>query len=241
MTNAPNFSSAADDEIDLVELFSTLWEKKWWIVGTIAIFLFAAATYLRITPPKYKVSAPYQTQIFSVVAMQLCPNNEACLKDSTLTAVAQNLIKVQAQDDFAQGSWQYVTNGNRFEFTSYSEQAKEQFVTQLDLAAKLTAQEILANAHTELGLLQIGLHAATLGTERVATNHLNAKRVIRMLEKGQPLIAPIGQIQVTKTPKSALTLVLAALLGGMLSCMAILLQHTFSKPKSQFIPQLQSH
>ncbi|MGL5291704.1 MAG: Wzz/FepE/Etk N-terminal domain-containing protein [Vibrionaceae bacterium] len=240
MTSAPNFSSGSDDEIDLVELFSVLWKKKWWIVTTIAIFLAAAATYLHITPPKYKVSAPYQTQTFSVLAMQLCPN-EACLKDSTLTAVAQNLVKAQAQDEFAQGSWQYVAKGNRFEFTSYSLKAKELFVAQLERAAEVTAQEILANAKTELSLLQIGLHAATLGTERVATNHLNAKRVIRMLEKGQPLIAAADDIEVTTTPKSALILVLAALLGSMVSCMAILLHHAVNKPKALFVPQLQNN
>lgn len=239
MTNGPNFSSSTDDEIDLVELFSTLWKKKWWIVGTVAIFLIAAVAYLRITPPKYKVSAPYQTQIFSVLAMQLCPN-ETCLKESTLTAVAQNLVKGLAQDQSAQGSWQYIAKGNRFEFTTYSEQAKELFSAQLERAAELTAQEILLSAKTELNLVQIGLHAATLGTERVATNHLNAKRVIRMLENGQPLIGAAGAITVTTTPKSALVLVLASLLATMLSCMAILLHHAVSKPKTQFFPQLQS-
>lgn len=239
MTNGANFSSSTDDEIDLVELFSTLWKKKWWIVGTVAIFLIAAAAYLRITPPKYKVSAPYQTQVFSVLSMQLCLN-EDCLKDSTLTAVAQNLVKGLAQDEFAQGSWQYIAKGNRLEFTTFSEQAKEQFATQIKRAAEITAQEILVSAKTELNLLQIGLHAATLGTERVATNHLNAKRVIRTLENGQPLIGAAGAITVTTTPKSALVLALATLLAIMLSFMAILLHHAVSKPKSQFLPQLQN-
>lgn len=46
-----------DDQIDLFELIMLLWDKKWLIVSTTALFLCIAAIYLRIVEPVYESSA----------------------------------------------------------------------------------------------------------------------------------------------------------------------------------------
>lgn len=46
-----------DDQIDLFELIMLLWDKKWLIISTTALFVCVAAIYLRIVQPVYESSA----------------------------------------------------------------------------------------------------------------------------------------------------------------------------------------
>jgi len=48
---------ASDDEIDLVELFQSLWAQKWLILLVTLLFAVAAASYAFLSKPVYEVSA----------------------------------------------------------------------------------------------------------------------------------------------------------------------------------------
>ena len=57
MTEQTYQRQASDDEIDLVELFHSLWGQKWLIVLITLIFTGAAAAYAFLSKPVYEVSA----------------------------------------------------------------------------------------------------------------------------------------------------------------------------------------
>jgi uncharacterized protein involved in exopolysaccharide biosynthesis len=46
-----------EDEIDLREIFSTIWRNKWIVILTFLLSIGGAGIYLYLTPPSYKTSA----------------------------------------------------------------------------------------------------------------------------------------------------------------------------------------
>ncbi|WP_339079467.1 LPS O-antigen chain length determinant protein WzzB [Pseudomonas sp. TMP9] len=57
MTEQTYQRQANDDEIDLVELFQSLWAQKWLIVFITLVFAVAAASYAYLSKPVYQASA----------------------------------------------------------------------------------------------------------------------------------------------------------------------------------------
>ena len=63
-----------DDEIDLVELFKTIWDGKWQIVGAVVIAAIAAAGLLRNLPNEFTATTEIKP-ITSVEADQYRESN----------------------------------------------------------------------------------------------------------------------------------------------------------------------
>ncbi|PJI50998.1 MAG: tyrosine-protein kinase [Pseudomonas sp.] len=60
---APTLPPAVDDdEIDLLGLFGTLLDHKWWIAGITAGFMVVGAAYALLAPPAYRASATLQVE-----------------------------------------------------------------------------------------------------------------------------------------------------------------------------------
>jgi LPS O-antigen subunit length determinant protein (WzzB/FepE family) len=57
MTQTPEPQYYPDDEIDLRELFATLWTGKWWIIASTVIFAVAGVFYALSKPDIYQASA----------------------------------------------------------------------------------------------------------------------------------------------------------------------------------------
>ena len=57
MTQGPETQNYPDDEIDLRELFATLWRGKWIIIGVTFIFAVAGVSYALYKPNIYQASA----------------------------------------------------------------------------------------------------------------------------------------------------------------------------------------
>ncbi len=49
----------SDDEIDLMELFATLWRGRWWVLGVTGLVLAIAVIWLQLTPNTYDVKASF--------------------------------------------------------------------------------------------------------------------------------------------------------------------------------------
>lgn len=66
--------NSRSDEIDLRELFTILWQGKWWIIGVTILFAVAGVFYSLSLPNMYKsegIYAPAQTQGSSALGSQL--------------------------------------------------------------------------------------------------------------------------------------------------------------------------
>ena len=75
MTNAA--PKQTDDEIDLFELFQTIWRGRWLLISVIALSLGLAFAYLKVTPNKFTAE------------LSLSPNTNI---DSELSVVKFNLL-----------------------------------------------------------------------------------------------------------------------------------------------------
>ena len=100
-------------------------------------------------------------------------------------------------------------------------------------ASKRLTALVRGEAEAELESIKSISNSSLYGTERVATNMLNAKRVIRTVDSGKGVIN-FGPVSITTvSPKKPLVLALSVVLGGMLGVVFILVRSAFRKHKAQ--------
>jgi hypothetical protein len=101
-----------------------------------------------------------------------------------------------------------------------------------DALSRVT-ESIRNEAASELASIESLSNANMLATERVATNMLNAKRIIQSIDNGQSAMT-LGFVSVSKTsPKVPLILALSVVFGGMIGVFFILVRNAIRKRKKQ--------
>ena len=217
-----------DDEIDLFELFQTLWDGKWLISAFVVLATLIGFGYSQVAQPKYDVSVPYRVNVYSVLSQQICESytqnqKDDCLADGTLGYFVESL-----------GSgWSLNSKGNTITFSTPTPSAVNAYEDILSNALTSTNEALRSEAISELASIESVLNDNVLATERVATNMLNAKRVIQSIDNGQSAIT-FGSVSVVKSsPKVSLILALSVVLGGMVGVFFILVRNAITKRKEQ--------
>ena len=119
-------------------------------------------------------------------------------------------------------SWSKGKKSSTLSFSTLLLLEQNQYDVQIQQANTALTNEVYLEAKTELALIQTELTDALLSTERVATNMLNAKRIIQSIDSGQSVIS-FGSVSVVKSsPKVPLILALSVVLGGMVGVIFIL-------------------
>ena len=209
-----------DDEIDFFELFETLWRGKWLISAFVAISVLSGFVYSQLTPPKFEVSVSFAVKLYSVSAQQICDDNVGCIVGETNKQLMENL----------DSDWNLKKKSNLV----LSTEAPLNVKTYNDVFDKLNqtiTNQIYNEALDEVTLIKTALNDALMSTERVATNILNATRIIKAIDSGQKAIS-FGFVAIKKTsPKVPLVLALSILLGGMIGVVFVLVKNTVRKRK----------
>ena len=212
-----------DDEIDLFEFFETLWDGKWLISAFVALATLIGFGYSQVAQPKYDLSVPYTLSIYSVSAQQICDGNIGCMES----------LAVKRFLSLLGNSWSKEKKSSTLSFSTYAPLEQNQYDVQIQQANTALTNEVYLEATTEFALIQNELTDALLGTERVATNMLNAKRIIQTIDSGQSVIS-FGSVSVVKSsPKVPLILALSVVLGGMVGVFFILVRNAITKRKEQ--------
>ena len=212
-----------DDEIDLFELFQTLWDGKWLISAFVVLATLIGFGYSQVAQPKYDVSVPYTSSIYSVSAQQICGSNIGCMESEAV----KPLISLLGN------SWSKEKKSSTLSFSTMFPLGQSDYEVQIKQASTALTTEVFVEATTELALIQTELTDALLSTERVATNMLNAKRVIQSIDNGQSAIT-FGSVSVVKSsPKVPLMLALSVVLGGVIGVFFILVRNAITKRKEQ--------
>ena len=212
-----------DDEIDLFELFQTLWDGKWLISAFVVLATLIGFGYSQVAQPKYDVSVPYTSSIYSVGAQQICGGNIGCMESEAVKGFLSLLGN----------SWSKEKKSSTLSFSTSAPLEQNQYDVQIQQANTALTNEVYLEAKTELAFIQTELTDALLGTERVATNMLNAKRIIQSIDSGQSVIS-FGSVSVVKSsPKVPLILALSVVLGGMVGVFFILVRNAITKRKEQ--------
>jgi len=191
-----------NDEIDLFELVATIWKGKWLILGCVILTLIVAVAYIKVTPTKYQIEVPYTVQLHSLESQQLCGGNYSCLDSETkkqLARVSKNSKKLSSGSFFSIDSSEGQVASQRLK------------VAAIDLTLMMKNQ-----AQIELDLIVDHLPSQLMQTERVATNYLNAQRLLNKIANGAESVI-VAEPTVTKaSPKINLIVALSVVLGGML-------------------------
>jgi capsular polysaccharide biosynthesis protein len=211
-----------DDEIDLFELFETLWDGKWLISAFVVLATLIGFGYSQVAQPNYKVSVPYRVNISSVFSQQMC-NSKDCLADGTLNILLESLS----------GEWEVSAKYKTITLMTLSPFSLNKYETIFSDALSRVTESIRNEAASELASIESISNANMLATERVATNMLNAKRIIQSIDNGQSAMT-LGFVSVSKTsPKVPLILALSVVFGGMIGVFFILVRNAIRKRKKQ--------
>ena len=129
--------------------------------------------------------------------------------------------------------WTKKKKSSIISFSTSAPLEQSEYEAQIQQSNIALTGEIYLEATSELALIQTELTDAFLGTERVATNMLNANRIIQSIDSGQSVLS-FGTISVVKSsPKVPLILALSFLFGGVVGVFFILVRNAIANRKKQ--------
>ena len=208
-----------NDEIDLFDLFETLWGGKWLIGCLVAVSTLLAFGYTQLSQPVYRASATYSVNVYSVVSQQVCGMGDqmACLSKQMEQVVSDHLVD----------GW--AASKESVSLSTVNPLSPVTYETQLKESSQQATAFVQAPALAELQSIESISNASLLSTERIATNMLNAKRIIQSIDSGQTVIS-FGPVKIEKVaPHSSRILALSIMLSGMVGCAIVLLRDTIRK------------
>jgi hypothetical protein len=213
-----------NDQIDLFELFHTLWDGKWIISTFIVLTSLLGFGYTQVVQPKYNVSVPYKFDIYSVNSQQICSEYKGTAKN---LIQCMELISKKRLLNFLKAEW-----GSNFSLSTTTPLSSNKYEAQLKRANEAFTNDVYVNAKAELAFIQTEMADALLNTERVAKNILNAKRIINSIDNGQSVIT-FGSISIVKSTSRLLIISLSVLLGGIFGILFIIVRNTIKKLEEQ--------
>jgi len=88
--NQPYYQSQ-DNEIDLLDLFETLWDGKKLIISFALIAVLLGFLYTQTVQVKYNVSVSSSINVHSLASQPLCGNDIGCLEDQITSTILQSI------------------------------------------------------------------------------------------------------------------------------------------------------
>jgi capsular polysaccharide biosynthesis protein len=203
-----------NDEIDLFDIFETIWQGKFIILTTVVLTLLGAVGYINLTPIKYQIEVPYTVQLHSLESQQLCGGNYKCLDAATRKLIHQ-------------ASSPSISGGNKassWVLISMDQSDSELIKERLAAASVSVTSAINYEAQTEFELISNQLPSELLTTERVATSYLNAKRLLDKIARGVESVVVTEPTVTIISPKTKLVVALSIVIGGMMGIFLVFLR-----------------
>lgn len=209
------------DEIDLFELVEALWIGKWWIIGITALAALTAFVYVQMSTPIYSVKVAYEPNLYSVSAQQLCGGNVNCIEQQERKKLSHLIGQGWGNDDSA------------FTASTPEPLPVADYEGLFDKANDDLTNAIMEEAKMELAFIDQELTGQLSASERVATNILNAKRLLNSIEQGEKAFI-VGDPSISqKSPRLALTLSMAIFGGGVFAVMFVLMRNAWINRKAE--------
>ena len=212
-----------DDEIDLFELFETLKLRKWLISAFVAISVLSGFVYSQLTPPKFEVSVSLAVKLYPVSAQQIC-EGQVINNNNFFVECVQKEVSKQLMEDL-DSNWNLRNNDSKLTLSTESPLNVKIYDDVFDKLSQTITNQIYNEALDEVTLIKTELNNALMNTERVATNILNATRIMKAIDSGQKAIS-FGSVAIKKTsPKVPLILALSIVLGGLIGVVFVLVNN----------------
>ena len=245
-----------DDEIDLFELFQTLWDGKWLISAFVAIALLLGGGFLLLKdavyeskliysvdtiPPFYeadKVSTDFQNKFYSVGVFEEWKKNNSdtslVFEDFSATEVVDGFVLSKNEDE------QLATLESEKKGDSFVLVKSNQLPILVDFFEYVThingllKDEYVVRAKEELNIIEARFKDFGSANSNNVNTVLSIDRYIVTAEKG----AKVLSIQHPTMPKKVSAkvspiLALSVVLGGMVGVFFILVRNAITKRKEQ--------
>jgi capsular polysaccharide biosynthesis protein len=223
MKQMNEINQVQDDEINLFELLQTLWDGKWLISACVVLATLIGSGYLQVVQPKYDVSVPYTSNIYSVGVSVNCSRDVTCMEAQTIKRFL-SLIG---------NSWSRKKKSSTLSFKTSSPLDLSEYKSQIEDANTALSNQIYTEATNELNLMQTEMTDVLLSTENVAIYVLYAKRAIMYIDSGKNTIS-FGPVSVVKSSNNVpAILVLSVILGVIIGVFVILVRYAIAKRKEQ--------
>ena len=209
-----------DNEIDLIELFETIWRGKWLISAFVAISVISAFLYLQLAQPRFTVSVPYSIKLYSVSNLQLCGVNgvNCIIRESTK----------QFMEDLDR-NWNF--KNSKLVLSTETPLNVKTYDDMFDKINQKFTNEIYKEALDEITFIKNEINVTLLKTDRDAYNMLNGWRIMKEIDSGQKALY-FGSVAIKKiSPNVPLILALSIVLSGMIGLVFVFFNNTIRKRK----------
>ena len=246
-----------DDEIDLFELFQTLWDGKWLISAFVAIAVLLGGAFLLFKdapsyaskliysidtiPPFYnadKASTDFQNKFYSVSLFEEWKQNNSntslVFEDFSATEVVSGFVLSKGEDEQL-ATLESEKNGEKFVLVKSNQlpilDGFFEYATHINV---LLRDEYVVRAKEELTIIEARFKDLSTADSNIVNTILSIDRYIVSAEKGASVLAIQRPTMPKKvSPKSSLILAMSIVLGGMVGVFFILVRNAITKRKEQ--------
>ena len=246
-----------DDEIDLFELFQTLWDGKWLISAFVAIALLLGSGFLLLKdavyeskliysvdtiPPFYeanKVSTDFQNKFYSVSVFEEWKKNNGdtslVFDDFSATEVVDGFVLSKDEDEQLATLASEKKGDSSFVLVKSNQlPILDDFFEYATHINGLLKDEYVVRAKEELKIIDARFKNLGSADSNIVDIVLSIDRYIVTAEKGAKVLAIQRPTMPKKvSPKVSLILALSVVLGGMVGVFFILVRNAIAKRKEQ--------
>ena len=245
-----------DDEIDLIELFQTLWDGKWLISAFVAIAILLGGSFLLTKdavyeskliysvdaiPPFYiakKASTDFQNKFYSVGVFEEWKKNNSdtslVFEDFSATEVVDGFVLSKNEDEQLATLTSEKKGGSFVLVKSNQLPILDDFFEYATHINGLLKDEYVVRAKEELKIIDARFKDLSSADSNIVNTVLSIDRYIVSAEKGAKVLAIQRPTMPKKvSPKVSLILALSVVLGGMVSVFFILVRNAITKRKEQ--------
>ena len=245
-----------DDEIDLFELFQTLWDGKWLITAFVAIAVLLGGSFLLLKeavyesklfysantlPPFYgknKVSKDFQNKFYSVSVFdewkQNNTNTTLVFEDFSATEVVEGFVLSKNEDEQLATLASEKKGGSFVLVKSNQLPILDDFFEYATHINVLLKDEYVVRAKEELTITEARFKDLGTADSNIVETILSIDRYIFSVERGARVLAFQRPTMPKKiSPNSSLILAMSLVFGGMVGVFFILIRNAITKRKEQ--------
>ena len=245
-----------DDEIDLFELFQTLWDGKWLITAFVTIAVLLGGSFLLLkdavyeskliysvdtVPPfyeagkalKYFINKFYSVSVFNEWK-QNNSNTTLVFEDFRTTEVIDGFVLSKNEDEQLATLASEKKGGSFVLVKSNQLPILDDFFEYATHINVLLKDEYVVRAKEELTIIEARFKDLSTADSKIVNTILSIDRYIVSAEKGASVLAIQRPTMPKKvSPKSSLILAMSIVLGGMVGVFFILVRNAITKRKEQ--------
>ena len=219
----PSASVDHSDDINLFEVLQTIWDSKIFVAAATLVAIALGVIVGQIMPDKFRLSVPFQSNYHSLEADYLClgaRNRPLCKQQVDLTS----------KREFSQ--FDIKTNKLQLKQSLGSKKEVENLIVELDKHIVNHSKRIFEDATDRLAYVKT-LNSTDTPSDTLLREDMRLNFLMRQYQSGLSF-AKLGEAEIKNSRLGSHYIVLIfAILGLVVSGLAVLIMHSFRDWKSK--------